>query len=77
MTISTSSKNLFNQEGFWAKFTEWHTLFKPVVCVRLSKRSSKIEVSAQDAQVLCKVAAELACSEGLQAYARAAELRFR
>jgi histidinol dehydrogenase len=39
------------------------------------KRSSLIEVSAAGAQVLGPVAAELAYGEGLQAHARAAELR--
>jgi histidinol dehydrogenase len=39
------------------------------------KRSSLIEVSAQGAQELGPVAAELADGEGLQAHARAAELR--
>jgi histidinol dehydrogenase len=39
------------------------------------KRSSLIEVSAAGAQVLGKIAAELAYGEGLQAHARAAELR--
>jgi histidinol dehydrogenase len=39
------------------------------------KRSSLIEVSAAGAQVLGPVAAELALGEGLQAHARAAQLR--
>ncbi len=39
------------------------------------KRSSLIEVSAQGAQVLGPVAAELATGEGLQAHARAAQMR--
>jgi len=39
------------------------------------KRSSLIEVSAQGAQVLGPVAAELALGEGLQAHARAAQMR--
>ena len=39
------------------------------------KRSSLIEVSADGAQVLGPIAAELAYGEGLQAHARAAELR--
>lgn len=39
------------------------------------KRSSLIEVSAAGAQTLGKIAAELAYGEGLQAHARAAELR--
>ena len=39
------------------------------------KRSSLIEVSEAGAQVLGPIAAELACGEGLQAHARAAEMR--
>jgi histidinol dehydrogenase len=39
------------------------------------KRSSLIEVSEKGAQSLGKIAAELAYGEGLQAHARAAELR--
>jgi histidinol dehydrogenase len=39
------------------------------------KRSSLIEVSEQGAQSLGRIAAELAYGEGLQAHARAAELR--
>jgi histidinol dehydrogenase len=39
------------------------------------KRSSLIEVSADGARALGPIAAELACGEGLQAHARAAELR--
>ena len=39
------------------------------------KRSSLIEVSEQGAQVLGPIAAELAHGEGLQAHARAAEMR--
>jgi histidinol dehydrogenase len=39
------------------------------------KRSSIIEVSAAGAQVLGKIASELAQGEGLQAHARAAEMR--
>jgi histidinol dehydrogenase len=39
------------------------------------KRSSLIEVSARGAQVLGPIAAELAYGEGLQAHARAAEMR--
>ena len=39
------------------------------------KRSSLIEVSARGAQVLGPVAAELAMGEGLQAHARAAQMR--
>jgi histidinol dehydrogenase len=41
------------------------------------KRSSLIEVSQQGAQVLGKIAAELAYGEGLQAHARAAEMRLK
>jgi histidinol-phosphate aminotransferase len=41
------------------------------------KRSSLIEVSERGAQVLGPIAAELACGEGLQAHARAAQLRLR
>jgi len=41
------------------------------------KRSSLIEVSAAGAQVLGPVAAELAYGEGLQAHARAAEMRLQ
>jgi histidinol dehydrogenase len=41
------------------------------------KRSSLIEVSEAGAQVLGPIAAELACGEGLQAHARAAELRLK
>lgn len=41
------------------------------------KRSSLIEVSAQGAQKLGVVAAELAYGEGLQAHARSAELRMK
>ncbi len=41
------------------------------------KRSSVIEVSAAGAQVLGPIAAELAHGEGLQAHARAAELRLK
>jgi histidinol dehydrogenase len=39
------------------------------------KRSSLIEVSQRGAQVLGPIAAELAYGEGLQAHARAAEMR--
>jgi histidinol dehydrogenase len=39
------------------------------------KRSSLIEVSAQGARTLGPIAAELAYGEGLQAHARAAEMR--
>ena len=41
------------------------------------KRSSLIEVSERGAQVLGPIAAELALGEGLQAHARAAELRMQ
>ncbi len=41
------------------------------------KRSSLIQVSAAGAQVLGPVAAELAYGEGLQAHARAAEMRLQ
>ena len=41
------------------------------------KRSSLIEVSEQGAQVLGPIAAELAYGEGLQAHARAAEMRLK
>lgn len=47
----------------------------PLGVYDFQKRSSLIEVSAQGAQVLGPVAAELAYGEGLQAHARAAELR--
>ena len=49
----------------------------PLGVYDFQKRSSIIEVSEQGAQVLGKIAAELAYGEGLQAHARAAELRFR
>ena len=41
------------------------------------KRSSVIEVSAEGAQTLGEIAAELAYGEGLQAHARSAEYRMR
>ncbi|MGF6481178.1 histidinol dehydrogenase [Paraburkholderia sp. JPY419] len=41
------------------------------------KRSSLIEVSAEGAQTLGEIAAELAYGEGLQAHARSAEFRMR
>ncbi|HAJ14632.1 MAG: histidinol dehydrogenase [Hydrogenophaga sp.] len=47
----------------------------PLGVYDFQKRSSLIEVSEAGAQVLGKVAAELAYGEGLQAHARAAELR--
>jgi histidinol dehydrogenase len=47
----------------------------PLEVMDFQKRSSLIEVSAAGAQVLGPIAAELAYGEGLQAHARAAELR--
>ena len=47
----------------------------PLGVYDFQKRSSLIEVSAAGAQVLGRTAAELAHGEGLQAHARAAELR--
>jgi histidinol dehydrogenase len=47
----------------------------PLGVYDFQKRSSLIEVSAAGAQVLGPVAAELAYGEGLQAHARAAEMR--
>ncbi|TCP04144.1 histidinol dehydrogenase [Caldimonas thermodepolymerans] len=47
----------------------------PLGVYDFQKRSSLIEVSAQGAQVLGRIAAELAYGEGLQAHARAAEFR--
>ncbi|HKT99762.1 MAG TPA: histidinol dehydrogenase, partial [Paraburkholderia sp.] len=41
------------------------------------KRSSLIEVSAEGAQTLGEIAAELAYGEGLQAHARSAEYRMK
>ncbi|NCT82982.1 MAG: histidinol dehydrogenase [Comamonadaceae bacterium] len=49
----------------------------PLGVYDFQKRSSLIEVSAEGAQVLGRVASELAHGEGLQAHARAAELRLR
>ena len=47
----------------------------PLGVYDFQKRSSIIEVTEQGAQVLGKIAAELAYGEGLQAHARAAEMR--
>jgi len=47
----------------------------PLGVYDFQKRSSLIEVSAAGAQTLGRIAAELAHGEGLQAHARAAELR--
>ena len=47
----------------------------PLVVYDFQKRSSLIEVSEAGAQSLGRIAAELAYGEGLQAHARAAELR--
>ena len=47
----------------------------PLGVYDFQKRSSIIEVSEAGAQVLGKIAAELAYGEGLQAHARAAEMR--
>ncbi|PPE69368.1 histidinol dehydrogenase [Caldimonas thermodepolymerans] len=47
----------------------------PLGVYDFQKRSSLIEVSAQGAQMLGRIAAELAYGEGLQAHARAAEFR--
>ncbi|MDI1275189.1 histidinol dehydrogenase [Polaromonas sp.] len=49
----------------------------PLGVYDFQKRSSIIEVSEAGAQVLGKVAAELAYGEGLQAHARAAEMRLK
>ncbi|KQY86812.1 MULTISPECIES: histidinol dehydrogenase [Roseateles] len=49
----------------------------PLGVYDFQKRSSLIEVSAQGAQSLGGIASELAHGEGLQAHARAAELRLR
>ncbi|MFT7771670.1 histidinol dehydrogenase [Roseateles sp.] len=49
----------------------------PLGVYDFQKRSSLIEVSAQGAQGLGRIASELAHGEGLQAHARAAELRLR
>jgi histidinol dehydrogenase len=47
----------------------------PLGVYDFQKRSSLIEVSQAGAQVLGPIAAELAYGEGLQAHARAAEMR--
>ena len=49
----------------------------PLGVYDFQKRSSLIEVSEAGAQKLGAIAAELAYGEGLQAHARAAEMRFR
>ena len=49
----------------------------PLGVYDFQKRSSLIEVSEQGAQALGQIAAELAYGEGLQAHARAAELRLQ
>jgi histidinol dehydrogenase len=49
----------------------------PLGTYDFQKRSSLIEVSEQGAQTLGVIAAELAYGEGLQAHARAAEMRMR
>ncbi|MBL8330696.1 MAG: histidinol dehydrogenase [Rubrivivax sp.] len=49
----------------------------PLGVYDFQKRSSLIEVSAAGAQVLGPIAAELAYGEGLQAHARAAEMRLQ
>ncbi len=49
----------------------------PLGVYDFQKRSSLIEVSAEGAQVLGPVAATLAYGEGLQAHARAAEMRLK
>jgi histidinol dehydrogenase len=49
----------------------------PLGVYDFQKRSSIIEVSEQGAQVLGPIAAELAYGEGLQAHARAAEMRLK
>ena len=49
----------------------------PLGVYDFQKRSSLIEVSEQGAQRLGKIAAELAYGEGLQAHARAAEMRLK
>jgi histidinol dehydrogenase len=49
----------------------------PLGVYDFQKRSSLIEVSEAGAQTLGKIAAELAYGEGLQAHARAAELRLK
>jgi histidinol dehydrogenase len=49
--------------------------FSPLGVYDFQKRSSLIEVSAAGAQTLGRVASVLAHGEGLQAHARAAEMR--
>lgn len=49
----------------------------PLGVYDFQKRSSIIEVTEQGAQTLGKIAAELAYGEGLQAHARAAEMRMK
>ncbi|MCY7369669.1 MAG: histidinol dehydrogenase [Polaromonas sp.] len=49
----------------------------PLGVYDFQKRSSLIEVSESGAQVLGQIAAELAYGEGLQAHARAAEMRMK
>jgi histidinol dehydrogenase len=49
----------------------------PLGVYDFQKRSSLIEVSEQGAQVLGKIASVLAHGEGLQAHARAAEMRLK
>ena len=49
----------------------------PLGVYDFQKRSSLIEVSEAGAQILGKIAAELAYGEGLQAHARAAEMRLK
>jgi histidinol dehydrogenase len=49
----------------------------PLGVYDFQKRTSLIEVSEAGAQVLGPIAAELACGEGLQAHARAAEMRLK
>ncbi|MCE1185629.1 MAG: histidinol dehydrogenase, partial [Rhodocyclales bacterium] len=49
----------------------------PLGVYDFQKRTSLIEVSAQGAQVLARVASVLAHGEGLQAHARSAEMRLK
>jgi histidinol dehydrogenase len=49
----------------------------PLGVYDFQKRSSLIEVSEAGAHILGPIAAELAHGEGLQAHARAAEMRFK
>ena len=49
----------------------------PCCVYDFQKRSSLIEVSEAGAQTLGRIAAELAHGEGLQAHARAAEMRLK